>query len=93
MIPMKRLLKTGNETQSTFDEIFALSIGSATQVEQLLYASCGFPNVGKGQGFAMGKRIKRGWSLYGFRNRAATRMFSEREKLLYTIVHMAKYTI
>ncbi|MGG0906464.1 hypothetical protein ABE125_08430 [Bacillus subtilis] len=53
-------MKIENETQSTFDEIFALSIGSVTQVEQLLYASCGFPNVGKG----LGKRIKRGWSLY-----------------------------
>lgn len=89
MIPMKRLLKIENETQSTFDEIFALSIGSATQVEQLLYASCGFPNVGKN--LRWGKRIKRGWSLYRFINRAAAR--NEREKLLYTIVHTAKYTI
>ncbi|AEP89402.1 hypothetical protein I33_0382 [Bacillus subtilis subsp. subtilis str. RO-NN-1] len=40
----------------------------------------------------MGKRIKRGWSLYGFINRAAAR--NEREKqLLYTIVHTAKYSI
>lgn len=72
------------------NELFAFHRFSNAS-EQLPYASCCFPIVGKD--LRWGKGLNTIGTFTDLEIGRQREMFSEREKLLYTIVHMAKYTI